>query len=1055
MVLTSFTNRNAPAGAKGDPNKRSFCSSRFFRRICWAAFTLGLALTAAAQVSIPYGTYFDSSFGFKPGSLDGQQGWTVLQGMANITSGTLIGDQCVILNPDSNAVSAVAISFAPFTFPASPAPPVLWVDCVLQPVASTTSNISSYIYLDTSLAILVTTNGSTGQVYTFDGSNWVTSSNSTFSINSDGSDKAWMWLTFRLDFSAKTWDLDMLGPNGLPLILKADQPFLDDSITYLPFFEFQGDASAPSYLYLLQAGLTTLLFTDVNNDGLPDDWEKAHGFDPTIPGSNYRYDDPDGDGLTNLQEYINGTDPNDYYNGVLPALASLVDPSGVPGAQGLVSVKVTRASDGTPLSNAPVTLGVTTGASQIAATAGGTGSNSVTVRTDASGVASAYVSFTSFATDILTATAQSGTQTASLSISINPAPNNLGGLRLWLRADDPGITIANGGISRWPDESGATNNAVPSGAGPTLSANAFNNGLPAVHFDASHYQSLNLVASTMGGASQGELFVVLRSAGMASSSELFNLLGGSGHPIIYGPNGISDDFGSTQWHNEGIPAQPLTSFNVYDASASASPGRWSAWLNGLLLYETTGNTVLFNTDPNAPPQIGAGSFSGDIAEIIIYGTALTPQQRAAVMSYLVKKYALYQTPSVPTNLTAVPLSPTQISLQWYEAPHSDNVNYLVERSIDGVNFAQVAGVADSLSYIDTGLAPGTTYTYRVRAQGYAGTSAYTVANPPVTATTLLAGGGTDMPLTGMRLWLKADTGLGPAAGGGLTGAINIWPDQSGNGNDVTQTYAPGAPTLVASQINGGLPVMHFTGSQYLIVPASLMSGANQTEMFVVLRLAATAPNSQLFNLGGTGYGTIYGSSGQNEIADDFGSTQEYDEGIPNQSLTSFNVYNLSASSTGQWSTWIDGLLFYQTTGNSVGFNTDGNAHPTIGNFGGGSFSGDIAEIIIYDHALTDEERETVGFYLNSKYAFTDPAVFDYYRDGNYDGLPDSTDVALGFDPASMDVDGDGYSNLLEIFAGSDPLDKASVPSQTPPANPGAPAPTILALTQPAGAMPSN
>jgi hypothetical protein len=47
---------------------------------------------------------------------------------------------------------------------------------------------------------------------------------------------------------------------------------------------------------------------DSDGDGLPDDWELAHGTDPHRPDANA---DPDGDGMTNMQEYIAGTDPRD------------------------------------------------------------------------------------------------------------------------------------------------------------------------------------------------------------------------------------------------------------------------------------------------------------------------------------------------------------------------------------------------------------------------------------------------------------------------------------------------------------------------------------------------------------------------------------------------------------------------------------------------------------------------------------------------------------------------------------------------------------------------
>ena len=46
---------------------------------------------------------------------------------------------------------------------------------------------------------------------------------------------------------------------------------------------------------------------DSDNDGIPDDYELAHGLDPNNPLD--AQEDPDRDGLTNLAEYQRGTDP--------------------------------------------------------------------------------------------------------------------------------------------------------------------------------------------------------------------------------------------------------------------------------------------------------------------------------------------------------------------------------------------------------------------------------------------------------------------------------------------------------------------------------------------------------------------------------------------------------------------------------------------------------------------------------------------------------------------------------------------------------------------------
>ena len=52
---------------------------------------------------------------------------------------------------------------------------------------------------------------------------------------------------------------------------------------------------------------TTAAFVDSDGDGLPDDYESAHGLDPHNAADALL--DPDGDGQTNLAEYLAGTDP--------------------------------------------------------------------------------------------------------------------------------------------------------------------------------------------------------------------------------------------------------------------------------------------------------------------------------------------------------------------------------------------------------------------------------------------------------------------------------------------------------------------------------------------------------------------------------------------------------------------------------------------------------------------------------------------------------------------------------------------------------------------------
>jgi hypothetical protein len=91
-------------------------------------------------------------------------------------------------------------------------------------------------------------------------------------------------------------------------------------------------------------------------------------------------------------------------------------------------------------------------------------------------------------------------------------------------------------------------------------------------------------------------------------------------------------------------------------------------------------------------------------------------------------------PMAPSALSALGASQTSIRLTWQDNANNES-GFQIERTPVGVsNWASVgATLADQSSYLDQNLTPSTAYTYRVRATGATGASAYCA---PATGSTL-------------------------------------------------------------------------------------------------------------------------------------------------------------------------------------------------------------------------------------------------------------------------------------------------------------------------------
>lgn len=210
----------------------------------------------------------------------------------------------------------------------------------------------------------------------------------------------------------------------------------------------------------------------------------------------------------------------------------------------------------------------------------------------------------------------------------------------------------------------------------------------------------------------------------------------------------------------------------------------------------------------------------------------------------------------------------------------------------------------------------------------------------------------------LALWLDAGVGVTTDTGG-----VSVWADQSGNGYDALQTSSSARPDYNASDsnLNDEASITFGAGAGQFLAHAMSASSTDWT-WFAVVRTGSTSPLAALYDAGsGTNFrwratgGTMYSAVGGGSL---------------NASLsTSAGHVICSRHGTGVGLLRVDAT---ESTGTLAAFSLPGGA----GIGGRYTDSGDepwvdeIAEIIAYKTALSDDQVDTVCNYLGARYDIT-------------------------------------------------------------------------------------
>lgn len=253
-------------------------------------------------------------------------------------------------------------------------------------------------------------------------------------------------------------------------------------------------------------------------------------------------------------------------------------------------------------------------------------------------------------------------------------------------------------------------------------------------------------------------------------------------------------------------------------------------------------------------------------------------------------------------------------------------------------------------------------------------------------------------LPGLSLWLRADSNVIYAT------TVSAWNDCSGNGNNAIQGTSANQPTFLTSveSINNK-PALRFDGND--VLSGSAISNINSTSLsiFIVARNNATTGYKCMITFNGFSAGLTIGKWSANGAFMYYQNGNGYFNSLNTTDCsvtgTPYRIYTVTKSLGTISKIYVNSAYRNSSTAaNAINSFTNGNFR--IGYDGGsiGYWPGDIAEIIVYNSALSDSNRQNVETYLNEKYT----QKIDLSQD---------IIIPYGFCDTTLNA-GEGYTNYL-------------------------------------------